>query len=86
MRTINGEEYATKVVDVICESLENALYSAFIDITRELGCIEDYDEREKQAINVVGSFQYGCEATWRDQAIEMFEHWGMDVQPDGKEW
>lgn len=86
MRTISSKEYAQMVEDTICNSLADALQSAFDYITRHLGCIEDYDERQIAAEKMVCAFQEGCEATWRDQAIELFEMYGMDVVPDGKEW
>ena len=86
MREISSKRYAMEVEDIICESLENALMSAFDLITKNLGCIEDYDERQLRALDMVIAFQYGPEATWRDQVIWLFEEYGMDVCPDGKDW
>lgn len=86
MREIDSKQYALDVEDVICGSLEDALRGAFDYITRHLDCIVEYDERQVMAERMVSAFQMGCEATWRDQAIELFEMYGLDVRPDGKEW
>ena len=86
MREISSKEYTLMVEDIICDSLVDALRGAFDYIARHLGCIEDYDERQIAAEKMVCAFQEGCEATWRDQAIELFEMYGMDVRSDGKEW
>ena len=86
MREIDSKEYANEVEDVICNSLEDALFGAFDYITRHMGCIEDYDERQVKAQQMVAAFMCGPEATWRDQTIELFEMYGMDVVSDGTEW
>ena len=86
MREISSEEYAEYVEDVICTSLEDALMGAFEYIAKHFGCIEDYDERITASRNMSWAFQEGCEATWRDQAIELFELYGLDVRPDEREW
>lgn len=85
-RQISSKEYAEMVEDVISDSIEDALRGAFDYITRKLGCIPDYDERQVAAENMIGAFQMGCGATWRDQAIELFEMNGMDVTSDGSEF
>ena len=86
MRTISGEEYANSVSDVVSDSIEDALKGAFDYITRHMGCIEDYYERQVKTQEMIAAFQMGMGATWRDQAVELFEMYGMDVKPDGKEW
>lgn len=86
MRVISSKEYAEWVEDVICNSLEDALMGAFEYITKHFGCIEDYDERSIASNNMACAFQFGCEATWRDQAIELFEMYGMDVKSDGRDF
>ena len=86
MRTISSKEYAREIEDTICGCLEDALKRAFDYITKSLGCIEDYYERDMRANDMIDAFQMGAQATWRDQAIELFERYGMDVKPDGKEW
>lgn len=86
MREISSERYANEVEDVICAGLEDALRGAFDYITRHLGCIEDYDERQVAAECMVAAFQAGVEATWRDQAVKLFEIYGMDVTSDGRDF
>ena len=86
MRIISSKKYAEVVEDTICECLENAIEDAFDIIAKELGCIADYDERQSAAIGMVNAFQYGMEATWRDQTIELFELYGIDVRPDGEDY
>ena len=86
MREISSREYALNVSDVVSDSIEDALMGAFELITRKMGCIADYDERQVKSAEMIAAFQMGIGATWRDQAIELFEHYGLDVKPDGKEW
>ena len=86
MRKISSKQYAEMVEDVISNSIEDALRGAFDYITRHLGCIEGYDERQVAAERMIGTFQMGCGATWRDQAIKLFELNGMDVKSDGRDF
>lgn len=83
MRTIDSKTYAEEVEDVIWNSLKDALIGAFDYITRHMGCIEDYDERQVKAQQMAEAFDAGIAATWRDQAIELFEMYGMDIKSDG---
>lgn len=79
MREISSKTYAEEVEDVIWNSLKDALVGAFDYITRHMGCIEDYDERQVKAQQMAEAFDAGIAATWRDQAIELFEMYGMDI-------
>ena len=86
MREISSKRYAELVEDTITDSLKDALLGAFDYITRHLDCIADYDERSVRGQEMLEAFQMGIESTWRDQAIELFEHYGMDVTSDGRDF
>lgn len=84
MRVISSKEYARNVDDVICESLSNALYSAFDEIMCEYGM--GYDERQVNAMKMLVAADFGLISKWRDQVVELFEQYGMNIRPDEKEW
>lgn len=86
MRAISSKEYAEVVEDTICGRLEDAVGYSFEFIFRELGIAPDYDERQVLLQSAMDSFQCDIEATWRDQMIELFESYGLDVESDGREW
>ena len=84
MREISSKEYAEMVEDTIFGSLEDALRDAFDFIMKTYGM--EYAERQVKAENMVTAFYWGFGDTWRDQAIELFEMYGMDVKPDGRDF
>lgn len=81
MREISSKEYALNVDDVVWGCLKDGLLHAY-------GLLADmYGFEGEYPIESVGdAFDMGIAATWRDQAIELFEMYGLDVRPDGKEW
>ena len=79
MREISSKEYALNVEDVVWGALADGLLHAY----ELLSDIHGFDPRTG---DVETAFDMGIAATWRDQAIELFEQYGLDVQPDGKEW
>lgn len=79
MREISSKEYALNVDDVIWGSLKDCLANT-LDL---LADIHGFTPRTDEMMT---AFDMGFAATWRDQAIELFEMYGLDVRPDGKEW
>ena len=84
MRTISSKEYALNVEDIIENALADGLYMAFDYITKMYGM--EYEERQVRLMHMKEEFLGGYSAEWRDQAIELFERHGMDIQSDGREW
>lgn len=86
MREISSKEYAEVVEDTTSDLLEAALGAAFMYVMKKLKCFADESELQAAKDDMIAAFQMGCGATWRDQAIELFELYGLDVRPDGKDW
>ena len=81
-RVIGSKEYAIEIEDVICDALEDAVVSAWREIAGKYGIAD----AEKNEDNVRYGFADGIMPTVRDSVIETFEFWGLDVEPDGKDW
>ena len=81
MKEISSKEYASLVEDVVWGCLKDGLLHAYELLAEIHGFDGEYPTE-----SIEDAFDMGIAATWRDQAIELFEMYGLDVRPDGKEW
>lgn len=87
MRVISSKEYAEMVEDTICLNIEDAIEVAYGYLARSYDFCDDYYERERRALAISEELrESGAIARIRDEAIKLFEKYGMDIRPDGKDF
>lgn len=83
---ISSERYAECIDDNICGAIEDALLRSFDSALIDLTTL-DYYERETLCDKARDFLQEsGNEAMIRDTFIQIFERFGLNVEPDGSDY